>query len=180
MKRSADLILLCEDKQQSAFMRRFFSAMGWDKRRIRVIPLPSKSGEQHVRIHFPKELKAYRTRRHKVRCGLAVMIDGDNQGVVKRIRQLDDECRKHEVEIRNSHEAVAIFVPTWHIESWIACLDGQEVDENRRDYPSLDRPRDCKKHVDELVKMCKQQKLDQPAPPSLIRACEEFDTPVPQ
>ncbi len=174
MKRSADLVLLCEDRQQSAFMIRFFSTMGWNRRRIRVLPFANMSGEQHVRLNFPKELEAYRKRKNKVRCGLAVMIDGDNQGVVKRIRQLDDECKRHEVEIRNNDEAVAIFVPTWHIESWITYLDGQEVDENRRGYPSLNRARDCKKHVDELVKMCRHQQLDQPTPPSLVRSCEEF------
>ena len=74
------------------------------------------------------------------------MIDGDNWGVEGRIRSFDDECKEQDVEPRTGDDMVAVFVPTWRIETWFAYLDGgengNEVDEGRRDYPKLDGPRD--------------------------------------
>ena len=176
MSRNADLILLCEDQQHSAFITRFLVEMGWNKRRIRVIPGPQGKGsaEKHVRENFPKELREYRGRRNRVHCNLAVMIDGDNLGVEGRIQQFDDECKNQGVEPRTSDDKVAIFVPTWRIETWFAYLDGHKVDEGCRSYPRLSRPRDCKRHVEKLSKMCQRRKFHPPPPSSLIQSRQEF------
>ena len=177
MTRRVQLILLCEDQQQSAFMRRFLVEMGWDKRKIRTVPPPAGkgSGESHVRVNFPKELKEYRSRRSRVQCRLAVMIDGDKLGVESRIRQLDDECRDQNVGIRTNDDMVAIFVPTWEIETWLAYLGGSEVVESCGSYPRLRRAGDCGTHARELAGMCRGQGLRPPAPPSLTQACREYE-----
>ncbi len=155
----------------------FFTKMGWLRRKIRVIPLPhgSGSGEKHVRDRFPKELKAYRRRRNRVHCNLVVMIDGDRLGVEDRIQQLDDECREQGIDPRTRDDMVVICVPTWQIESWIAYLDGQNVDENHQRYPKLLRPRDCQTHVNVLLEMYQGQRESQnPVPDSLVQSCREF------
>ena len=71
-------------------------------------------------------------------------------------------------------ERVMICVPTWNIETWIAYLNGEEVDENRSDYPRLLKARDCEPSVQNLVDMCHRRTLRAPFPPSLEAACFQY------
>lgn len=103
------------------------------------------------------------------------MIDGDSWGAHRRIEELDRECGQRGVNPRASDDEVAAFVPTWKIETWFAYLDGQDVDENCRSYPKLNRPRDCRKHVHEPARMCRSQKFREAVPQSLILSCQEFN-----
>ena len=120
--------------------------------------------EQFVREQFVRELQEYRGRRNQVACALAVMIDGDNAGVGQRRATLDDACREAGIEPRQNGESVAVFVPTWNIETWIAYLNGGNVDEGRRNYPRLARERECRAQVNNLVGMRRQHDLRPPAP----------------
>lgn len=176
MSRRVNIVLLCEDTQQEAFLRRFLESMGWDKRRMRILRATggAGSGEQFVRTRFPAELSSYRQNRNRVANALVVMIDGDNRGVQGRIAQLTEACQEIQVAPLVQDERVAIFVPTSNIETWLAYLDGETVDEARRDYPRLPRERDCRRHVDALVAMCHEKRLRDPAPASLASACDEY------
>lgn len=176
MSRRVQLVLLCEDNQQEAFLRRFFVAMGWKSRDFRVTKSPSGRGSaaQFVREHFPDELTAYRRQQSRVNVALVVMQDGDTEGVEKRLTVLDAACREKGIDPRQPGERVAIFVPTWCIETWLAYLDGETVDEARKDYPRLPRERDCAPHVNVLVEMCHYKSLRDPAPRSLEMACKEY------
>lgn len=178
MSRQAQLILICEDRQHETFARRFLERAGWAVRRLRVLMAPPGRGsaEQFVRDTFPIELSAYRTKRHRVAQRLVVVCDGDQRGVDSRINDLAAACRAQGIESRQDIDHVAIFIPTWNIETWLAYLNGADVDETKSDYPRLDRPRDCQKHVDRLYQMCQRQTLRQPAPPSLDAACVEYRT----
>ncbi len=115
-------------------------------------------------------------RRGHVARALVVMIDGDNRGVSGRLARLDEACTAVGVAPRKAEERVAVAVPTWNIEAWIAYLAGTAVDETRRDYPALDRARECGPHVNALLEMCSSNALRQPAPPSLEAACVEYRT----
>lgn len=176
VSRRVQLVLLCEDPQHEAFLRRFLSAMGWEMRSMRVERAPGSRGsaEQFVRKQFPKELKAHRSR--PVSQALVTMIDGDRHGVAARLEQVDDACRASDIKVRGPRERVAVFVPTWNIETWFAYLDGATVDETMRDYPRLPRQRGCRQHVDVLIQMCRAGALREPFPPSLDRACDEYRT----
>lgn len=137
-------------------------------------PAGRGSSEQFVQSRlFREELEACR-RRKNASCKLAVMIDGDNQGVERRLRALDAACRKASVPVRQASDGVAIFVPTWNIETWLAYLDGENVQENHSTYRRLDRPRKCQRHVNALKEMCDHQRLRKPSPPSLAAACHEY------
>lgn len=103
------------------------------------------------------------------------MVDGDERGVAARQNELAGECRKQGLSVRFPEEGVLVVVPTWRIETWLAYLDGQTVDESRRDYPRLPRKRDCAPHVETLVAMCRRNELRQPAPDSLEAACVEWN-----
>lgn len=172
--RRVQLVLLCEDTQHEAFCRRFLNAMGWETRAMRVEKAPAGRGAaaQFVRMQFPKELRAHRSR--PVNQVVVVVVDGNSTGVEGRVRELGRACRDAGVAERAADEAVALFFPTWNIETWLAYLDGAEVDEGRDDYPKLERERECQRHVHTLVEMCRAGALRKPSPPSLDAACEEY------
>lgn len=176
MTRGVQLVVLCEDEQHWAFVRRFLERRGWNARRIRLAPMSAGRGsaEQFVRKRFPEELGVYRSKRNHVSQGLIVMLDGDNAGLTERLHSLDESCQARDVAPRRDDDRVAVFVPTWSIETWFTWLDGERVDETERGYPKLRRQRDCQRHVDELVRMCDEGALREPAPPALRAACEEY------
>lgn len=176
VKRDVQIVLLCEDTQHETFARRFLEERGWSTRRLRVEKAPGGRGsaEQFVRARFPSELTAYRQRRHAVTQALIVILDGDNRGEQQRRAQLDEACRSEQVEVRQPDERVLVLVPTWNIETWLAYLDGQVVDEAESNYPRLRRPRECQSRVETLAAMCQDRRLREPAPPSLEAACTEY------
>lgn len=175
MNRNVQIVLLCEDVQHETFVRRFLAKAGWSTRRLRVEKAPGGCGsaEQWVRTRFPTELAEYRRRPGNAQA-LIVILDGDNRGVQTRTTELDDACRMNNIDIRTPDERVLVLVPTWNIETWIAYLKGQTVDETTRDYPRLPRPRECQVSVEKLIAMCREKGLREPAPSSLRAACVEY------
>ncbi|VTS08086.1 hypothetical protein [Tuwongella immobilis] len=176
MSRGVQLVLVCEDSQQEAFVRRFLKLAGWNMRSIRVEKAPPGVGaaEQFVRDRYPIELEAFRANRHRVTRGLIVITDGDRFGRIERKRMLEESCERRGISPRQADEPVVLCIPTWNIESWIAYLHGEDVDESRGDYPRLERARDCHPMVEPLFEMCQQQALRLPAPESLLDACQEY------
>ena len=175
MSRQVRMTLLCEDTQHATFAQRFLKEMGWSTHQIRVEKAPGGSGaaEQFVRRRFPIELKEYRKRYGNVL--LAVLIDGDRYGVAERLAQLDAACDQEQILRRGASESVFIFIPTWSIETWLAYLDGETVSEVQGGHPRLPRPRDCQRHVEQLVDMCHSRQLREPVPSSLAAACTEYE-----
>lgn len=170
---SIKVTLLCEDKQTESFARRFLFHRGFDHRDILALPLPhgKQSGEQWVRCQYPRQLKAIRSRRGVL---LVVIADADSLTVKARKDELNQECKKQEVQVRTSKDPVIMAIPRRNIETWFAYLDGTEVDE-KTTYPRLNRIGDCHKHAKVLYQMChERQELAEPAPPALREACEEY------
>jgi hypothetical protein len=60
-----------------------------------------------------------------------VLIDADRLSVDERHRQLNDALTDAEVPCRDSSDAIVIFVPKRHIETWIAYLLDYEADEEQ-------------------------------------------------
>jgi hypothetical protein len=175
MSRSVNTIIVCEDRQHEAFARRFLALTGVDFRvqRVEISPSGRGSGEQFVRKQYVKELADYRARQHRVSQSLIVIIDSDLQDVTTRIEQIESAAVAGGQDQRQPNERVAIFVPARNIETWLAYLDGQTVNENDT-YPRLRFQRDCQRHVEILNKMCQKDELREPAPSSLKAACKEF------
>ncbi|MBF0477137.1 MAG: hypothetical protein HQK59_15205 [Deltaproteobacteria bacterium] len=173
--RRVGLVLLCEDSQHEAFIRRFLKRMGWNTRELRVEKSPSAGGsaEQWVRQRFPIELKAYRRRRQQAASALIAIIDADLRSVHDRITEFEDECNSMGMPFRTNDEAVAIFVPKRNIETWIHYLNGEEVNEDYT-YPKLDKERGCRPAVNNLVGLCKSTGIEPEAPLSLSAACKEY------
>jgi len=170
---SARIILLCEDSQTDVFVRRFLRHRRIRGRDITTYPLPAgqQSGEQWVRERYPRQLKAIR-RRSGV-C-LITVIDADTLSASERRDQLQAECESQGIPPAQPDDPVLVFVPRRNLETWLAYLEGKEVNE-RDSYPKLKREGDCARHANELVRMCrKEQRLREPAPRSLHEACEEY------
>ena len=172
--RRAQVILLCEDKQQQVLVRRLLGKLR-DKDLVRTVPMqPGQgSGEQFVRDNFPGELKAQRT--NAVTSVLVVVIDGDNIGIERRRRQLHESCTAADVEPPKPDDRVLIAVPTRNIETWLSYLGGEDVTETDV-YPRLRRSGDCQPHVNALAQMCRTNRLRTPAPSSLEAACTDYRT----
>lgn len=168
-KRQAQLVILCEDRQQEVFARHFFIRYGFHRRKIRsnVCPKGRGAGEQYVRETYRPEVIAYRAKNYLNIC-LAVVIDADKKTVDERFQQLEGTINP----TRQPDERIAIFIPKRNIETWIHYLQGQTVDEEQR-YPKLEREGDCKPYADDLVDRCRQKQLED-APLSLLAARSEL------
>jgi hypothetical protein len=171
--RRVKVVLLCEDSQHEAFVRRFLEGMGWNKRELRVEKSPSAVGSaaQWVRQRFPIELRVYRQR--QAASALIAIIDADTKSVQDRINELKDRCKSTGTPFRKRDEAVSIAVPKRNIETWIHYLNGESVNEEDK-YPKLNMERGCKPAVNHLVGLCKSTRIKPDAPPSLAAACEEY------
>jgi len=169
------IVLLCEDRKTDVFVRRFLKHRNFSNRDVTTLPFPGGkgSGEAWVRSQFPKELTAIRTQHGAC---LIVVIDADNRTVEDRHRQMRDVCEQAGVAPRSEHDPVIIGVPRRNLETWLAYLNGKEVDEET-DYKTrgAGSESDCKPLADRLYEMChRDQRLRVPAPPSLEAACEEY------
>lgn len=161
------ITVLCEDKQHESFIRRFLK-----KRNRKMYAVPrtdAGAGDQFVRDNYPAQLDAIRKRGGI----LVVMIDGDNYSIEQRHKQMDEACKQRGISLRESGDKVAVFVPMRNIETWLAYLDGDQVNETDT-YPRLKRERECQRHVGVLDQMCIEEKLRTPVPASLEAACREY------
>ena len=169
--RRAQIVLLCEDKQQEVFVRRFLKPRTNHPIRAVSAPRGEGSGEQFVREQYPTELRALRAA--TVNAVLVVMIDGDAAGLAGRTGQLRESCVQFGIPPQRDGDRVVVLIPQRNIETWLAYLDGTTVDETTR-YPRLERPGDCRRHVRALSELCERGELRAPAPPTLAAACEAY------
>ena len=163
------------------FLRRFLTRDGWNLRDLTpvVSPYGRGSAEQFVREQFPQELAKLRSKRGE-RVYLVVMTDGDASGVAKRKASLRAACSEQGIQPPADGDNVLICVPTWNIETWLAYLAGETVDESKKDYQRLPKQRECVPLVNSLVEMCRQHALRPPAPASLQDTCHGYQRVFPK
>jgi hypothetical protein len=184
-RRRVQLVILCEDIQHRAFAKGLFEARGF--RKIRFLPIPEGKGAatQYIFERYPKRVKTYRTlaNRNQSSHALAVFIDADDRTVENRLKELDQKLQENDLEKRQSHELIGLFIPKKHIETWLIYLmekvvDGKAVDEEtpyKNDYQKSYRIRDCIPYAKKLAnEICPSSSLPENAPPSLHRACDEL------
>jgi len=81
---------------------------------------------------------------------------------------------------RGNEEQIAYIIPKWHIETWIAYLDGKNVDEGEKQaykikYGKMSESKSVHPFIDQLVSKCKNKVQLEDPPNSLIVACSEFE-----
>jgi hypothetical protein len=173
-KRRVLVVLLTEDKQQQVFTRRFLQGLGYDPRKLRVLPIPQGqgSGEQYVRERYASEVRNLRSGQFQQ--ALVVVLDADTGEVADRTRQLAAELNAAGLEPRADDERIVHLIPRRNIETWIAYLRGEQVNEKDK-YQRLKRERDCQPAVDRLVELYRSnQPLPVGCPSSLKTALEEL------
>lgn len=172
------VVVLCEDRQTEAFIRRFLVANGHHPRAIRVerLQTPRGAGEQFVRERYPREVKAIRS--GHVQSVLLACIDEDTRSTQPRKRVFDQALQADGQAPRAAGEPILNLVPARNIETWLAYLQGHTVDATSQ-YAKLARARACKAEVKALKAMCDAGALRQPAPPSLEAACVEHRERMP-
>ena len=178
-RRQVQLVILCEDRQHSAFARRFAEASGWEKRQIEILLSPKGRGcgEQWGREQYVREVRKLRSAPHVARAVVTV-IDEDTQGAGRRDAQLAKALVAAGLPARKADEGVLHVIPARNIETWLAYLRGEAVDATTV-YPKLAHERDCRPLVDRLKTMCDAGQLRETAPPSLVSACVEYRKRLP-
>ena len=178
MSKASKITILCEDKLQDVFVSRFLKKSGVKHRLYTVVPYPEGqgSGEQHVREHYAEELKAFR--RRTASTILIVVIDADDQTVQTRHDQLNSQATSAGLAIRQDNEAVIHVIPKRHIETWLAYLDGNSVNENdsyKSQYQFRNRESNAHPLIDNLADKCKVRMELADAPNSLVQVCREYE-----
>lgn len=174
------IVILCEDRQQEVFARRFLEACGVNWRRIytNVCPKGKQAGEQYVRENYPREVASYRQIAHRLTAGLVVLSDADIHTVADRYQQLDRTLEDNHLPRRQSGERIGVFIPKRNIETWIHHLMGQTVTEEDI-YPHLRRESECRPYAEELARN-RHAPLPEGAPVSLHTACQELPRILPE
>jgi hypothetical protein len=173
---SVEVVILCEDRQQEVFIRRFLRVRGREHRQFRPVISPAGrgSGEQWVRERFPQEVRAYRSQMGRRNAWLVVATDADTWTVQERVQSLERTCREAKLPFRQENEKLIFVVPKRNIETWFAYLRGEAVNEAEA-YPRYACENYCRQDVSRLDEMCRRQRLEPvPPPPSLAAACDEY------
>jgi hypothetical protein len=130
VSKPSQVIVLVEDDRQEMLVYRYLKKRGL-RTRIESSPSGKGSAESWVRKSFAKEVTAYRIRQAKASTALIVVIDADTHTVQDRLNQLDQalmDAGKQRIDAGT--EQIARLVPKRNVETWILCLNEQEVDEN--------------------------------------------------
>ena len=176
MSKASEIVILCEDKAHDVFVRRFLKK-GWGvkERVIRTVSYPNGkgSGKKHVEDNIRREAEALRERQAST--VLVVVRDADEDSVAEVHSMLNSKI----VPPRQNSEQMAYIIPKWHIQTWIAYLAGETVDESnsrtyKGKYGTISESKLAHEYVDQLASHCKRNRdIDSP-PDSLKKACEEF------
>ncbi len=179
MSKASQITVLCEDRPHDVFAKRFLKK-GWgiSGRHIRVIPYPEGrgSGKKHVQAKLADEVRAFRSRDRRASTILLVFRDADEDSVQKAKAVLDGKLESG----RKANERIVYINPKWHIETWIAYLDGVSVDEEEKrkykdKYEKMAESSACHPLIDALASKCRKKELLDSPRPSLTDACEEFE-----
>lgn len=158
-------IVLCEDNEHGTFGRILLEELGAKRARVKRSPQHRGGGFPWVRAQYPIEVREQRRLGEKK--VLLVMIDADTRTLDEEHRYLAEALAAASVEARTGGEAIALLIPKRAIETWIAALDGIDVNETDS-YPRAPVTRD---YVRRFIERCRAQ---QASPSSLIRACGEL------
>jgi hypothetical protein len=124
--RGARVRLWCEDREQEAFVRRLLEHLGVDRRALDVRVAPRGGGAASAwvfRQYQTAVVPTARKCRSQQRLGFLVVADGDDRGWEERARSYEGAAP------RDDADRLALWFPTWSIETWVLWLAGEDVTE---------------------------------------------------
>jgi len=130
------VIALVEDSRTKMLLRRYLILSGVRPDQWRFVPQGkwSGSGEQAVRLNYAEQVQAFRIRSagKQSKTSLMVAIDADTGTVQDRLSQLAAALKESgQAPIDTGTECIAHLVPKKNIETWILCLNGEAVGEEK-------------------------------------------------
>ena len=123
MRRQVHIVVLYEGYRDRCFIREYLRQCGYNVGRNVYFRLCSKgrgSGEQSVRVQYPKELlyvRSYATKNATDTRWLLVSIDADTFTVGRRLKELDEKLP--DGARRSPRDPVCVLVPKRHVETWV-------------------------------------------------------------
>lgn len=177
MSKASQIVVLCEDRAHEVFAKRFLKK-GWGVKpraiRVRDYPSGKGSGKKHVEDSVAQEAKALRAR--SASTILLVIQDADELSVDQAKSNLEEKL----LPPREDNEPIACIIPKWHIQTWIAYLDGEKVNESekeiyKRGYHKTSETKEAHRLVDKLAVCCRKKRALESPPESMVSACEEFE-----
>ena len=119
--------ILCEDHRTERFLLRLCQRFGVGVLHVYIAPDGKGSASNWVMKQYPLQTRRRRSKNYQKFFGLLVAVDGDEIGFHKRKEQLA------KLAPREGSEPIALFVPTWAIETWLAFLcDAESVTEDQK------------------------------------------------
>lgn len=118
------LQFVCEDRLTERFVRKLCERCGVTLLRDGVWIAPSGKGAASAWViqQYARVVAQRRSKNFQARLAVLFVVDGDAYGVEARLRALEQQLADRRVEPRRHDEPIAVFVPTWSIETWIAHL----------------------------------------------------------
>ena len=93
-------------------------------------PYPvGKNAKQWVTRQYPGKVQLHR-RKAAEQVALLVGTDADEQTVQQRRECLDAALNENGLPPQEARERIVLWIPKWHIETWILALLGQNVNED--------------------------------------------------
>ena len=174
-RRGVRAILLGEDDEHLRFARYALLQLGFHKREVYPRPAPAGrgAGDQYVRGCYAAEVCEHRRRASAQRVVLLVLIDADKNTVRHRHEQLTGVLSEAHLPARGNDEAIVVWIPKRHVETWIAYLAGHHVDETKpfkKVAATLDLRASAQRFAT-LIRDSDQRRQD--TPPSMTDAFEE-------
>jgi hypothetical protein len=115
--------ILCEDRTAQRFLTKLCERYKIDVY-VETAPKGKGCASDWVLARYPELVRQRRSKNFQQNLGLLVHVDGDNQGVAARKSQLEARLMAVQLAKLGGNEPVAIFVPTWCIETWLLHLTG--------------------------------------------------------
>jgi hypothetical protein len=152
--------LLVEDRYLERFARKVLSQLRFGEHEIRVVPyLVGKNAKQWVTKEYPQQVRAHRREASRQSVALLVCTDADEQSVAQRQAALETALKGGDEAARGERERIALWIPKWHIETWLLFLDGKSVDENTSYKNALKDP-DFRAAADRFVELWRTSQRD--------------------
>ena len=91
-----------------------------------------KNAKQWVTRQYPNEVAAYRRKATHQQVALLVGTEADEQTVGQRLEALAASLATARAPAGARNEAIVLWIPKWHVETWLLFLLGNTVNENEK------------------------------------------------
>lgn len=168
-------IILCEDSQMDTFLRSLLKYERISNHKIRTVPLPAGQGcgEKHVRNSILREVQYIHQHNYK-KIFLIVCIDADNYTIEDRRNDLIGIVKNTIRAWKFEEEPMMLWIPKREIETWLAFLDGKDVNEEMS-FKHSGHPLSCKLEAEKMALFCRgEYDFSKAMLPSIKAAKDEY------